>query len=183
MAEGGRVILGISGSLRGLAALHRAVDEARRRDAELTAVLAWTPVGGEVAYRRYPCPPLLRECESAAAARLQQAFLDAFGGCPEGVRVQLATARGEPGAALTVLADRPDDLLVVGTGRQGAFRRLLHGGVSRYCLAHARCPVLAVPPSELMRDLDRTTRILGERPLKRPARHVADLASRRRAVG
>jgi nucleotide-binding universal stress UspA family protein len=163
----GRVVVGVSGSLRSLAALHRAVDEARRRDAELVAVLAWTPPGGESAYRRSPCPSLLTMCEEAAAERLSQAFRDAFGGRPPGVRLRLVTARGEAGNALSALADRPDDLLVVGAGRRGGMRRLFHGGVGRRCVAHARCAVLAVPPPDLMRDLGRTTRILDELPLRR----------------
>jgi hypothetical protein len=37
--------------------------------------------------------------------------------------------------------------LVVGTGRRGPLTRVFPGRVSRYCLAHARCPVLAVPPA------------------------------------
>jgi nucleotide-binding universal stress UspA family protein len=168
MEQRGRVVVGVSGSLRNLAALHRAVIEARRRDAELLAVLAWTPPGGETVYRRSPCPPLLAEWENSAAETLEQAFRNAFGGHPEDARLQLATVRGEAGAALTELADRPDDLLVIGAGRRGRLSRVFHGEVTRYCLAHARCDVLAVPPSDLMRDLDRITRVLGERPL-RPA--------------
>ncbi|MFG1811372.1 universal stress protein [Streptomyces sp. NPDC049040] len=158
MAQGTRVVVGVSGSLRSLGALHRAVEEARRRGGELVAVLAWIPVGGEASYRRAPCTPLLAAWENAAAARLEQAFLDAFGGRPEGVPVRLVTVRGEAGTALTELADRPDDLLVVSTGRQGGLMRLFHGGVSRHCLAHAHCDVLAVPTSELLRDLDRSLR-------------------------
>ncbi|MYS25085.1 universal stress protein [Streptomyces sp. SID4948] len=169
MAQGGRVVVGVSGSLRSLAALHRAVDEARRRDAELMAVLAWTVPGGEPAYRRNPCPSLLTVCEEAAAERLEQAFRDAFGGPPAGVRLRLVTARGEPAAALTELAHRPEDLLVISTGRRGLLPRLFHGGVSRHCLARARCPVLAVPPSELMHDLGRTTGVLDALRLGHPA--------------
>ncbi|CAG6399017.1 universal stress protein [Streptomyces cocklensis] len=158
MAHSGRVVVGVSGSLRSLGALHRAVDEARHRGGGLVAVLAWTPVGGEGTARRTPCTPTLAAWEKAAAARLEQAFRDAFGGRPNGVPLSLVTARGEAGTALTQLADRPDDLLVISTGRQGGLTRLFHGGVSRYCLAHAHCDVLAVPPSELMRDLDRALR-------------------------
>ena len=165
MEQGGRVVVGVSGSLHSLAALHRAVGEARRRDAELLAVVAWTPAGGEIAYRRAPCPPLLAAWENAAADSLKQAFKDAFGGRPEGVRLRLLTARGGAGAALTELADRPDDLLVIGAGRRGVPARVFHGAVARYCLAHATCDVLAVPPSDLMRELGRFARVLGERPL------------------
>jgi nucleotide-binding universal stress UspA family protein len=57
--------------------------------------------------------------------------------------------RGEAGRALVRAASQPGDLLVVGTGRRGAVSRLAGGSVSRYCLAHAACPVLAVPPGSL----------------------------------
>ncbi len=159
MAEATRVIVGVSGSLSSLAALHRAVGEARRRDALLVPVLAWTPVGGDGVYRRSPCPPLLKEWESAACRRLDTAFEQAFGGYPEGLRIHGQVVRGDAGQALVHCADRPDDLLVVGTGRRGRLRRLFHGAVSRYCLAHARCTVLAVPPSELLDTLERALRV------------------------
>ncbi|QMU77718.1 universal stress protein [Streptacidiphilus sp. PB12-B1b] len=156
MAESARVVVGVSGSLSSLAALHRAVAEARQRDAVLVPVLAWHAVGGETAYRTAPCPQLLTVWEEAARRRLDTAFEQAFGGFPAGVRVLPLLVRDEnPGRALVRTADRPDDLLVVSTGRQGRLRRILHGSVSRYCLAHARCTVAAVPPSELLEALER----------------------------
>ncbi|MEU6237134.1 universal stress protein [Kitasatospora sp. NPDC047058] len=157
MSDGARVIVGVSGSLHSLTALHRAVAEARARHAVLVPVLTWTPVGGERSYRARPCPPLLQEWREAAGARLERALDEAFGGLPVGVSVEPMVVRGEAGPVLTRLADRPGDLLVVSTGQQGAVRgrlhRLLHGSVGRYCLAHARCTVLAVPPSSLHADL------------------------------
>ncbi|MEV6975009.1 universal stress protein [Kitasatospora sp. NPDC093806] len=159
MSDGARVIVGVSGSLHSLTALHRAADEARERRAVLVPVFAWTPVGGEYNYRLRPCPPLLRAWQDAAETRMRHALDEAFGGLPAGVRMEPQVVRGEAGPVLTALADRPDDLLVIGTGRQdGALRstvrRLFRGGsVSRYCLTRARCTVLAVPPSTLEADL------------------------------
>ena len=46
---------------------------------------------------------------------------------------------------------------MIGTGRRSLVGRALRKSIGRYCLAHARCPVLAVPPSALMAEL-------GERP-------------------
>ncbi|MEU9073714.1 universal stress protein [Kitasatospora sp. NPDC004745] len=157
MSDGARVIVGVSGSLHSLTALHRAAEEARARQAVLVPVFAWTPVGGERNYRAQPCPPLLRAWEEAARTRLDRALDQAFGGLPVGVRVEPLVLRGEAGPTLTALADRPDDLLVISTGRQGAargtLRRLLRGSVTRHCLSRARCSVLAVPPSTLHADL------------------------------
>jgi hypothetical protein len=75
-----RVIAGVSGSLRSLGALRAGVAEAQSAGAPLLAVLAWAPAGGEVAYRRGPCPLLLRLWEQEACERLRDAFDQAFGG-------------------------------------------------------------------------------------------------------
>jgi hypothetical protein len=56
---------------------------------------------------------------------------------------------------LVDVADQPGDLLVIGTGRRSPVGRALRKSVGRYCLAHARCPVLAVPPSALMDEVTR----------------------------
>ncbi len=148
-----RVIAGVSGSLRSLGALRAAVTEARSIGAELLAVLAWAPAGGEVAYLRAPCPLLLRFWQQEARERLRDAFGNAFGGVPEGLVVHPMVVRAPPGPALVELADRPDDVLVVGYGGRSRLARPLHGCVARYCLAHAACPVLAVPPPELITEL------------------------------
>jgi Universal stress protein family len=68
---------------------------------------------------------------------------------PPGVPVEPLVLRGEPGSVLVRVADSDDDLLVVGAGRRGALGRMTSCRVSRYCLAHATCPVVAVPPSAL----------------------------------
>src|SRR5579884_3561935 len=105
MSKTTRVVVGVSGSLSSLAALHRAVEEARTRNALLVPVLAWTPPGGEIAYHRSPCPPLLREWRAGAEQRLRTAFDQAFGGTPTGVAVRSLVVRGEPGPALVRIAD------------------------------------------------------------------------------
>lgn len=169
MAENVRVVVGVSGSLSSLAALHHAVAEARRLDGTLVPVLAWHPVGGESAYRSHPCPPLLEVWERAARKRLDTAFEQCFGGYPAGLRIRPVLVRDEqPGRALVAVADRPGDMLVISTGRQGRLARLFHGSVSRYCLAHAHCSVTAVPPSELLDALESAARD-GE-PMSLPAR-------------
>lgn len=154
MAAGSRrVIAGVSGSVRSLGALRAAVAEALSSGAPLLAVLAWAPVGGELAYARAPCPVLLRLWEQAARQRLLDAFDEAFGGMPGGVAIRPVIMRAPPGPALVGLADRRDDLLLVGCGGHSWLGRAGHGAVTRYCIAHARCPVLAVPPPDLIREL------------------------------
>ena len=63
--------------------------------------------------------------------------------------------RGDAGQVLVNIARQPDDLLVIGTGRRNPVGRALHRSVGRYCLAHAKCPVIAVPPSALMDEVRR----------------------------
>jgi len=67
--------------------------------------------------------------------------------------VHALVVRGAPGPVLVAIADRESDLLVVGTGRRGLLHRALRRSTSRHCLAHAVCPVLAVPPSPLESEL------------------------------
>ncbi|WP_428950889.1 universal stress protein [Streptomyces sp. cg35] len=149
-----RVVAGVSGSPGSLTALHRAAAEARRSGAELWAVLAWAPPGGELGHRGPSAPAVLAECRRVAGERLLLTLGGAFGRTVPGVRLAGVVVRGTPGAALVGIADRPDDLLVLGAGSRGRLRRALRPSAARYCLAHARCPVLAVPPSPLQHDLN-----------------------------
>ncbi|MGW6015926.1 universal stress protein [Streptomyces sp. NPDC055210] len=146
-----RIVVGVSGSLASLQALRRAADEARRTDADLLAVLAWEPPGGELAHRRSLVP--VTDIRQEAGARLLKALDTAFGDAGPGSRFQGLIARGSPGRALVESADRAGDLLVIGAGCRGRLQRAFFPSVARYCLAHAVCPVLAVPPSPLEGDL------------------------------
>ena len=148
-----RIVVGVHGSLGSLQALRWAAEEARGRHAPLAAVIAWVPPGGDFAERSHPSPYLRRFWREAAGARLTEAFDECFGGLPDDVAVRVRVERGEAGPVLVDVADQPGDLLVIGTGRRNPVSRALRRSVGRYCLAHARCPVLAVPPSALMDEL------------------------------
>jgi nucleotide-binding universal stress UspA family protein len=145
-----RIIAGVSGSARGLPALRYAADLAHAHGGALVPVHAWAPSALELAGHHYPAV-LLSEWEDAAWQRLWAALDTAFGGCQPGLRVHPTIALGNPGRILVHAASRADDVLVVGAGRRGPARRRGHGTVSRYCLAHASCPVIAVPPPALPR--------------------------------
>lgn len=144
-----RIITGVSGSPRNLPAVRHAAALARGHAATLILVLAWVPPGGESLDRRYPSPGLRREWEQAAWQRLHGAIDMSLGGVPLDVSAELAVVRGEAGPVLVHAAGRAGDLLVVGTGRRATAGRLIGGRISRYCLARACCPVLAVPPASL----------------------------------
>jgi nucleotide-binding universal stress UspA family protein len=148
-----RVVVGVHGSLGSLQALRLAADEARGRQAVLAAVIAWTPPGGDFAERSHPSTYLRRLWREAARQRLLEAFDAGLGGLPADLEVQALVERGEPGPVLVDVVEQPNDLLVIGTGRRSPVGRALHRSVGRYCLAHARCPVFAVPPTALMDEL------------------------------
>lgn len=75
-----------------------------------------------------------------------------MGGGTAGLTVRPLVVRGEPGPVLVEVADSSGDLLVIGAGRRGLLTRIRRGQVRRCCLTHARCPVLAVPPSTLAQE-------------------------------
>ena len=148
-----RVVVGVSGSAGSLQALRYAVQLARNEAATLTPVLAWTPPGGDLAEHRCPNRELRRIWQQAASDRLRHAIELAIGGAPADIEFRPAIIRGEAGQALTEVAAEPGDVLVIGAGRRGLLGRLLGCKVSTYCLAHAHCPLVAVPPSELAREV------------------------------
>lgn len=154
----GRVIVGASGSPGSLQALRYAEELARAHDATLIPALAWVPPGGDLADRRAPCAYLRRVWAEDARQRLRETLRLAWGEIPAYPPVRPFVQRGEAGLVLVTAACRPGDLLVVGAGRHGILARVIAANVSRYCLAHARCPVLAIPPPASAREL-------GHRPL------------------
>jgi nucleotide-binding universal stress UspA family protein len=170
-----RVIVGVSGSSQCLPAVRYAADVAREHGAPLIPVLAWLPPGGDLADRSHPSPVLRQAWADAARMRLRDALQAAFGGLPADVYTEPQIVRGEPGQTLVRIACQEDDLLVIGAGRRSRIGRILHASVSRYCLAHAACPVLAVPPSPLDREIGR----LGVRgwAFRRRALHPEDFAA------
>ncbi|MFD8895517.1 universal stress protein [Streptomyces sp. Sge12] len=149
-----RVVVGVSGTPGSLSALHRAAAEARVRGAELWAVMAWQAPGGELGSRSSCNVTALTDCRAAAVERLREVLDGAFGAAGPGVTLAGLTVRATPGAALVDTARRSEDLLVVGTGSRTPLRRLVRPSVARYCLAHAACPVLTVPPSPLQAELE-----------------------------
>lgn len=148
-----RVVVGVHGSLGSLQALRWAAEEARDRNVVLIATVAWMPPGGDLAERTHPSSFLRQTWRDAARQQLLDAFDNGLGGLPHDIEVHARVERGETGSVLVDVADKPDDLLVIGTGRRSFISRTFRGSVGRYCLAHAKCPVLVVPPSALMDEL------------------------------
>ncbi len=158
-----RVFVGSCGSPGSIRALRYARTLAVASEATLIPVHAWVPPGGDMAERRAPNPVLRKVWQEAAWQRLWQSIEAAWGGPPDDLEMWPVVVRGNPGEVLVGLASRPDDVLVVGAGHRGPLRRLFRGQVVRYCVGHAGCPVLAVPPSSLERYVRRWPRALAFR--------------------
>jgi nucleotide-binding universal stress UspA family protein len=158
-----RVFVGSSGSPGSIRALRYAKDLAAVSEAVLIPVYAWLPPGGEVADRRAPNTILRKVWQEAAWRRLWSSIDAAWGGPPEDIEMWPVVARGSAGEVLVGLANRPDDVIVIGAGRRGPIARAVHGRVARYCVAHSCCPVLAVPPSALAAFASRWPGALGFR--------------------
>ncbi len=130
------IVVGIDGSDHSITAYHQALEEARRRDAELTAVFAWQlpMIGIPGAFDR-------DELE-AQARRFLNDQLDGAG-AGNGVTVHRIIAQGDPSASLMEACKQVDaDMLVLGSRGRGGFGSLLLGSVGQECASHAPCPVL-----------------------------------------
>lgn len=153
-----RIIVGVDDSPGGQSALRLAVAQARISRAQLVAVRSWAlglPRHGGLRRRRLgPLHPHIvlhwdRTMQREASRDfVRRCLSDTLGGMPEDVAVAIRTPEGEPAAALTSIAKAEGDVIVVGQAPQMTVRRALHGSVGRYCRAHARCPVVIVPPAE-----------------------------------
>jgi nucleotide-binding universal stress UspA family protein len=119
------IIVGIDGSDHSINAYRWAIDEAHRRDAEVTALFAWElpMVGIPGAFER-------EEMEGIALQFLN----DQLDGIEHenGVRINLLEACKRTDA----------EMLVLGSRGRGGFSGLLLGSVGQECASHAPCPVL-----------------------------------------
>ena len=122
----GRVIAAVDGSPNSVAALRRAVSQARRRHAELDIVYvlpSGTDAGAAAAG------------QDLLACAVRQAFPD---GLP--VTARCRVERGEPGPALVRLSEGAE-LLVIGGHRDCEHGDVLGGEIVSRCLGYAHCPV------------------------------------------
>ena len=136
----GRIVVGVDDSEGGRAALRWAVDEARVRDAEVEAVLAWSYIAQEHRSDADEFTPDYGEEEALAV--LDAVIGEVVSG--GGVTVRHVVVNDLPARALLERAGEAD-LLVVGSRGRGGIAGLLLGSVSQEVAQHARCPVVIVP--------------------------------------
>jgi nucleotide-binding universal stress UspA family protein len=144
-----QLVVGVDGSPGSYTALRWALACAAQIGARVHVVRCWMPVaarGWEAAVTGEPVPPEAEQ-ETRAERELAQVVAAALARVPEGsarVAVRHSVIRGPAGPGLVGEAFGAD-LLVVGHGPRVA--ELLHRSVSWYCVRHATCPVLVIPPA------------------------------------
>lgn len=136
-----RIVVGIDGSESARAALDWAWDEAKRWDAELEVVHAWSYPYAYGVEGAVVVPPQTLSADAAKLVDEEIADLRARKG--DSVRMSLVVEEG--GAAHTLL-DRGKDaaMIVVGARGHGGFLSLLVGSVADQVVHHAECPVVVV---------------------------------------
>jgi nucleotide-binding universal stress UspA family protein len=122
----GRVVAGVDGTPNSLAALRRAVYQARHREAGLEIV--------------YVIPAGANEAAEASGYEMLDIALRHVAPEGPGQPAGRIVARGEPGEVLARLSAGAG-LLVIGARIHSEYGNLLGGDVVPYCLARASCPV------------------------------------------
>jgi nucleotide-binding universal stress UspA family protein len=136
------IVVGLDLSPSGRAALEWAAEQARATGQSLRAVSVinlrpdYSMALGGVSV---PVEP------SQVEAAQREAVAEAFDSVRPGLGWRLEYFAGEPGPIL-VAESIGASLLVVGTKEHVGLSRLISGSVSHYCLSHAHCPIVAVPP-------------------------------------
>ncbi len=138
------MIVGVSSSLSGLAAVRFALTEARRRGVPLWAVRAWHL---ESSSRARPSWDFQRTVADQCGRLVQETFRQAVGQSAREVGASIRVPSGKASYVLQDYATEPGDLIVLGAAR----RRWWGGDVVRSTVKGAVCPVIVVPPPELAR--------------------------------
>ena len=133
----GTIVVGVDGSERGDRALRFALAEARLRNADVRAVLAWS-----MPYYEFPIPVEdVRKGSSAVLdAAVDRVLADEQEPVPAIARI---IVQGQSSSAL-IDESKGADLLVVGSRGHGGLASLLLGSTSMQCAHHASCPIAVV---------------------------------------
>jgi nucleotide-binding universal stress UspA family protein len=159
------IVAGIDGSHESLDAARWALAEARLHDTGLRVVHVWglPYMAGSTGFAPAP-EPLIYEAVKQGAESVLAAATTALRGEWTGVEVEPDLVEGVSVARALVETSAGAELLVVGSRGHGGFASLLLGSVSQEVAAHARCPVVIVPPGTL-RARGAVTRATGRKPV------------------
>jgi len=139
-----RILVAVDDSVVAAIAFDTGVALARALQAELALVHVVDPAAAAVGVD-LPSTLALEPITRVEAERMLAVFAARAALTPaprEFVRV------GRPAAEIVAVANEwPADLVVIGSHSKGVIRRALLGSAAAGVVAHARCPVLVVPPS------------------------------------
>jgi nucleotide-binding universal stress UspA family protein len=145
--RGGKVVVGVDGSAGSQAAAAWALDEARRRDAELETVFAFTMPTFAYSAPGF-VPPDAETVEMEGNDLIDQALALVSAGSD--IKMHSRVCNGRPEDVLCQVAREPDvRLLVVGRRGHGDLAELLLGSVSHRLSHHAPTPLVIVPGAEV----------------------------------
>lgn len=133
------ILVGFDGSVAAYAALDWAIDEAKRRDADVVALLA-----SGAAMVSTPLMPMMTDWpDDAATSVLRGAVAHAATRSPE-TRVRTTSSLSGAAGAL-VEGSASARLVVIGGERHNPLSELALGATAPQVAGHARCPVVVVP--------------------------------------
>lgn len=137
-----KIVVGVDGAPRTVAALRWAASEALRLDAELVAVHAWGTAMRPASYAPVSEDPA--DAAQQACALLEQTLHAAFGSAPPVPVREIADERSVVPALLDQARDA--ELLVIATrARDGRPFESGPGSTTLSCLRQAPCPVVVLP--------------------------------------
>ena len=136
------IVVGLDVSLASAAALRWATDYARLTGGTLVAVHAMpvTAALASVSVLGMPAPQPADDIDEIYRRDVEELFA-AVDPDPDW---RLEFYLDDPGPAVVRAAENAA-AIVVGTREHSGLGRLVYGSVSRYCLSHAKVPVVAVP--------------------------------------
>ncbi len=152
--HGQGVVVGVDETPASRAALAFAMREAARRGSAVEVITAWTWTRTNDSVQGHEVPELERQRAQQiqdAAVALTLREVDAR------PVVSRQVVEGDPGEVLLRVA-KDAAYLVVGTSRIDPLRLVSLGSVTDYCVRHAECAVVVVPPSATSHEEPRQTR-------------------------
>lgn len=133
-----RIVVAVDGSAASEAAIAWAAQQASLTGAHIEAVIAWHIPAIAYGAMTYPNEG---DLEQASAQTLEETLDKVLGKDRSNVTTRVIQG---PAALALVEVAKGADLLVMGSRGHGAFRGMLLGSVSDYCVARAPCPVVVV---------------------------------------
>jgi nucleotide-binding universal stress UspA family protein len=139
-----RVVVGLDGSETSQHALERALGEAGRLGATVTAVAAYSPESYWSDAYEVIVPPI-EQLRVDAQRGAEEMVARSLGSAGEGApAVDVQAVEGPAGEVLVRQAEGAE-LLVVGGRGHSTLAEVLFGSIALHCVLHAPCPVMVVP--------------------------------------